>query len=407
MNENLPEGWEELPLGKIAKAQYGVSTASAKDGAVAMLGMKNLENGRLLFRAVSRVHLSKEEVERYRLKRGDILFNRTNSLDMVGKTSIVDRVPEDDFVFASYLVRLVVDPAKVRPEYLCFFLNSDRSVRLLKTMATPGVSQYNINPTSLCRHFCVRFPVSLEEQHRITECLQVWDNAIHDHDELLAAKLRLKQALTLQLLTGKLRSGGVGTSLVPTPLSKVFQKLNDPITLEPETNYREIGIRSHGKGIFHKEPVRGRDLGDKRVYRVEPGCLTLNIVFAWERALAVTTGAEQGMIASHRFPMFRPDTSRVSAEYVRQYLLSRKGHEALQLASPGGAGRNRTLSQTIFLKTVIPLPSLREQQRVVEFLRTCDNGIALLQSQLEALKKQKSALMQKLLTGQVRMKVST
>ena len=136
-----------------------------------------------------------------------------------------------------------------------------------------------------------------------------------------------------------------------------------------------------------------------------PGCLTLNIVFAWERALAVTTEEEAGMIASHRFPMFQPNLERLLPKYVLHYLLSQKGNDALQLASPGGAGRNRTLSQTELLKTIIPLPSIAEQRRIVAIIETADREIDSLRKQLYAVKTQKKGLMQKLLTGQVRVKL--
>src|ERR1700757_3887287 len=75
--------------------------------------------------------------------------------------------------------------------------------------------------------------------------------------------------------------------------------------------YREIGIRSFGQGIFHKEPVYGADLGNKRVFRVEPDDLVLSNVFAWEGAVAVASQAEVGMIGSHRFMTFVPIDGRI------------------------------------------------------------------------------------------------
>ena len=81
-------------------------------------------------------------------------------------------------------------------------------------------------------------------------------------------------------------------------LGDVLERVSKPVKPEPKRLYREIGIRSHGKGIFHKEPVSGESLGEKRVFEVVPDCLVLNIVFAWEQAVARTTVAEIGMIAS-------------------------------------------------------------------------------------------------------------
>ncbi len=104
--------------------------------------------------------------------------------------------------------------------------------------------------------------------------------------------------------------------------------------------------------------------------------------------------------------MFRPDSRRLLAEYALLYLLStNKGSEALELASPGGAGRNRTLSQSEFLKIRIPLPSLAEQRKIVALVQAADREIDLLRKQLGALKRQKKGLMQKLLTGKLRVSV--
>jgi len=75
------------------------------------------------------------------------------------------------------------------------------------------------------------------------------------------------------------------------------------------------------------------------------------------------------------------------------------------LASPGGAGRNRVLSKNAFLQIPIELPSFEEQQRIAAVLNACDREIELLQKQLAVLKEQKRGLMQKLLTGQIRVKV--
>ena len=94
----------------------------------------------------------------------------------------------------------------------------------------------------------------------------------------------------------------------------------DPVDVDLETNYKQIGIRSHGKGIFHKEAVTGRELGNKRVYWVHPNAFVVNIVFAWEQAVALTSSDEDGFIASHRFLMFLPKQNRASLEVENTYL---------------------------------------------------------------------------------------
>ena len=137
------------------------------------------------------------------------------------------------------------------------------------------------------------------------------------------------------------------------------------VIIESARTYREIGIRSHGRGIFHKPPVTGLDIGDKKVFYIEPDDFVLNIVFAWEGAVAVTSDAEAGMIASHRFPTFRPDPARLDVKYLQYWCQTELGRNLLDRVSPGGAGRNRTLNRDAFLNEEVALPPLAQQRRVV------------------------------------------
>jgi type I restriction enzyme S subunit len=111
-------------------------------------------------------------------------------------------------------------------------------------------------------------------------------------------------------------------------LSTVVERVNDPVAVDPRKMYQEIGIRSHGKGIFHKEPVAGKSLGTKRVYWVHPDCFVFNVVFAWEQAIAVTSRSEKGMIGSHRFPMYRPVKGTLDLQYLLSFFKTDRGTAA-------------------------------------------------------------------------------
>lgn len=187
-------------------------------------------------------------------------------------------------------------------------------------------------------------------------------------------------------------------------LGSVLERVVKPVTPSPAALYREIGIRSHGKGIFHKPPVLGESLGDKRVFEVVPDCLVLNIVFAWEQAVARTTEAEVGMIASHRFPMYRPKSGACDIDYLVCFFKSKRGKHLLELASPGGAGRNKTLGQNDFAKLAFPMPSRAEQNRIANILTTWDEAIRAVQQLLDNHNARKKALLQKLMTGRERLR---
>jgi len=170
----------------------------------------------------------------------------------------------------------------------------------------------------------------------------------------------------------------------------------------PTETYQEIGIRSHGKGIFHKKSVTGADLGKKRVYWIAPNCLTLNIVFAWEQAVARTCGKDVGLIASHRFPLYEAKDELVELDYLVYFLKSPRGKHLLQLASPGGAGRNKTLGQQEFASIYVTLPPRAQQTEYAEALATWDHAITLTERLIAAKQRLRQGLMQQLLTGKRR-----
>lgn len=182
-------------------------------------------------------------------------------------------------------------------------------------------------------------------------------------------------------------------------LKDVLTRVAKPVVVDATAEYREIGIRSHGKGVFHKPPITASALGDKRVFHVVPNALVLNIVFAWEQAVAVTSEQEVGMIASHRFPMYVPKEKRCDVEYLRQFFCTPRGKELLELASPGGAGRNKTLGQSEFEKLRISMPSIFEQKRIRDVLCTWDRAINATEKLLANSRLQRRAVVEMCASG--------
>lgn len=157
----------------------------------------------------------------------------------------------------------------------------------------------------------------------------------------------------------------------------IFDRVSKAVDVEAGEVYREIGIRSHGKGLFYKDEITGEGLGNKRVFWVEPNSFILNIVFAWERAVTKTTEKELGMIASHRFPMYKPKENVADLDYITKFFITHKGKYILEMASPGGAGRNKTLGQKEFENSTICLPSYEEQKKIGRYLEVFDHLITL------------------------------
>lgn len=194
----------------------------------------------------------------------------------------------------------------------------------------------------------------------------------------------------------KTKSGILPEGWSVRTIAECLERVEHPVEVQANEMYTQIGIRSHGKGLFYKEPVTGDSLGNKSVFWIEPDCFILNIVFAWEQAIGKTTQAEAGMIGSHRFPMYRPINGSIDIDYLIAYLLTKRGTDILEAASPGGAGRNRTLGQDRFMKSRIVLPPLDEQKKIAEILSTQDKAIELQERKIEELKRFKKGCLEKM-----------
>jgi len=198
----IPESWEVVGLGELLEiTQYGMSVKGNSEGNYPILRMTNQVDGQIVGRNLQFVEISHGEFEKFRVERGDILFNRTNSLDLVGRTAIFDI--ESEFVFASYLIRLRTDAKKLNPFFLNFYFNTDEIQVRLKSIATRAVSQSNISASRL-NGFPVPKP-SLKEQDEIVAYAKSLDRKLALHRSKLEQFQDLFRTLLHELMTAKTR----------------------------------------------------------------------------------------------------------------------------------------------------------------------------------------------------------
>jgi type I restriction enzyme S subunit len=137
-------------------------------------------------------------------------------------------------------------------------------------------------------------------------------------------------------------------------VAPIVRRWVDP---DESQDYPELGIRSFGKGTFHKPAIRGSDLNGKRILEIHPGDLLFSNVFAWEGAIAVAREEDAGRFGSHRYITCVVDSRKASASFLRHYFLSDEGLKQVRAASPGAAGRNKTLGLTKLESTLVPVPN--------------------------------------------------
>ena len=199
----IPADWEVVRLGDVTQTStYGTNTRLGSSGEVPILRMNNIQGGELDLSDVRWADLTDSEKGHLNLVPGDILFNRTNSLELVGKIAIVRDLPQP-ISFASYLVRLRVREDLVNPLWLSALLWSGSCQSRIRRFATPGVSQANINPTSL-KSLIIQLP-SLAEQEATAAMSDGVGEAI---DRARTEKNMLdilKASVVDALLTGRVR----------------------------------------------------------------------------------------------------------------------------------------------------------------------------------------------------------
>lgn len=195
----LPETWSVEPLGNLLKnVQYGLSKPLFEEGQYPVFRMMNIIDGKMAANDMKYIDLPDDELKVYRVNKGDILFNRTNSADLVGKLGIFEL--DGDYVFASYLIRLVAKQDLLLPEYLNYYLNSEEGQQRISAFATAGVSQTNINASNLQR---VLVPVPpIEEQKQVVAQLSQIDSAKQEIIEHIENSQSLKKQLLASYLGG-------------------------------------------------------------------------------------------------------------------------------------------------------------------------------------------------------------
>ena len=396
----IPKDWDCRDLGSVCinGGKYGAAATSidyspdlpryiritdiTDDGRLSSIDIKSIKN---------------EDAKGYLLEEGDFLFARTGAT--VGKTYLHNKT--GNFAFAGYLIRFVPNPEQLLGSYLSNFTQSEKYWSWVRSTIHTG-AQPNINAQEYSGLY-IPLP-SINEQGAIIQILSTWDRAIERVQRLIEAKQRQKDQLVSQLLSGQKRFPGFQDEWKQMKLGAFLHPKFRKV-VKPSGAYLRLGIRSHGKGTFTSVVDDPETIALTHLFQARKDDLIVNITFAWEGAIALVGPDGDGALVSHRFPTYVFDTSKMLPEYFKHLMVTDRFFYELDLISPGGAGRNRVMNKGDFLKITVTIPGVEEQKKIASVLGGMDEQIALLKKYLEKLKEQKKGLMQKLLTGEIRVKV--
>ena len=194
------EGWDEKKLGDICSdIRYGTSTPSNENGEYKYLRMNNITNdGFLDVSHYKTISLPEKELEKCLVKKGDIIFNRTNSRELVGKSCVFTE--DENMVIAGYLIRIRLKEG-FEPQFITYNMNLQRSMGLFQHLIVGAVHQANISANNI-QKVLISYP-PLSEQQSIVSALDSLKSKVdklqENYDKISQECDALKQAILRQV----------------------------------------------------------------------------------------------------------------------------------------------------------------------------------------------------------------
>lgn len=288
--------------------------------------------------------------KRYEVKPGQFILSKIDA-----RNGAFGLVPPDldGAVVSGDFPAFNINPDRLEPKFLEWKSKTKEFVDLCR-----AASEGTTNRVRLKEDKFLRLSLSLPpfpEQRRIVAKIEALAAKI---EEARRAKRDIEEKAREMMLSA---FTDITKNAPLKKIGNVAPLIRRSVQIRKDEKYPELGIRSFGKGTFHKPALDYLTVGTKRLFRIEPGDLLFNNVFAWEGAIAVAQKDDEGRCGSHRFITCVPRKGTVTSEFLCFYLLSREGLEKIGEASPGGAGRNRTLALKKLAEIEVPIPIFGKQ----------------------------------------------
>ena len=394
----IPDEWEKVAIGELGDVVTG-STPSTKNesyygGNNQFVSPADMSDRKYIYSTIKTITSSGLKTGRV-IPKNSVMVTCIASLGKIGMAS--------DICITNQQINSVICKSNVNPHYVYYYLNANQRelISLAATTAVPIV-----NKTQFSRIKIILPP--LPEQEKIAEVLSCWDEGIEKLDKLILAKQRNKKALMQKLLTGKKRfkefenkewSETIFGSLFEEITRKVGEKDLTPFSISAGIGFvsqrekwgKNISGAQHNKYTHLKAGEFAYNKGNSKRYK--QGCTYL---------------PKKGEICvPNVFISFKAKCTKVVSEFYEQFFVADYHARELKRYITSGARSDGllNLSKKDFFKIKVPCPTLPEQKKIASVLKSCDTEIDLLKEKLAKFKSQKKGLMQKLLTGEIRVKV--
>ena len=391
--KKCPLGWIQKKLTDVADLQTGIAKNSKRvEGNIKLpyLRVANVQDGALALGDIQRISIPWNKIERYRLHKNDLLLVEGNgNPENLGRCAIWDgSIP--DCVHQNHLFVVRARGSKIDYRYLALQIMSERGRHYLLSCSKSSSGLATLNSTQL-KGFPILVP-SLPEQTAIADLLSTWDEAIGKTERLIQAKEVSLKGQVQKLISQRCDSW---------PHIKP-KKIFDTIT---EKNFPEEELLSatQGRGVIPRSMLEGRVMS--------PAGTTASYKLIKRGDFAISLRSFQGGIEysnyqgiiSPAYTVLRPKIE-LNSNFYRLFFKSYIFIEKYLNLAVIGIRDGKQISIPDFLSIKIPVPPLEQQKEIAETLSVCQHEIDLLKQLAEKYKTQKRGLMQKMLTGEWRIK---
>lgn len=387
----IPKEWEVKKLGELGMVLSGLtySPDDIDETGILVLRSSNIKDRKLVFTDNVFVNVKPEDFNS--VQKGDILICvRNGSKSLIGKNALITEGTVGK-AFGAFM-------ATYRSEYNPFLYQLfDTDLYLKEIHKNLGATINSINGSDLK---LFKFPIpALREQEKIATILSTWDEAITKTQQLIAQLQQRNKGLMQQLLTGKKRLKGFEKTK--------WNKIN------ANAIFKSVSIKNNGneqllsatqdRGIIPRDMLSGRvtmPSGETNSYKlVEPG----NFIISLRSFQGGLEYSEYRGIVSPAYTVLKPVKS-IDDNFYKYYFKSYDfiGHLAVTVI---GIRDGKQISFDDFCVLRLPYPDIEEQKQIAKILSHADDQVKLYEQKLATLQQQKKGLMQKLLTGEVRVKI--
>lgn len=401
--KSVPKTWTKTKLAQLATVQTGLSKSGNRQGKTVSrpyLRVANVQDGYLNLNEIKQIEVPVGQVDRFLLHPGDVLLTEGGDFDKLGRGCMwngeIDKCVHQNHVFA---VR-VKDASQVRPDFLALAIQADQSRTYFMSCAKQSTNLASINSSQIKQLPLLLPPTS--EQDAIVKLVDL-STCLANTTSSLLRKLELRMhGLMQQLLTGRRRLKGFKgqwRSVAISEFARYSRLVNSADMVLPVlscTKYNGLvdSLSYFGKQIFSKD------------------ISTYKLVRRGQFAYA-TNHIEEGSIGyqdlydialiSPMYTVFEADSSVVDHAYLYLLLKTEAMRRVFESTTHASVARRGSLRWPEFSKLKVQLPPLAEQQAITRVLKEAASGVRLTAEQLNQLRAQKRVLMQKLLSGQLRL----